>query len=190
MSNVLFIRVDDNGTIEHPILEENLREVFPDLDVNNPPSGFARFERVEVPAFEDFRVVYKTTYELSEQLTSQYGTPTYTDVYHIREMTEEEKAGKTQCPTTYGMDIDTPVYNVLDDEPATQQLEVPEKPEGDYTWDPYTNTWVNVDDLRNIFGPFFRENKLSSQNFSIDNLSDEKKQEFIDLIEAYKASRG
>lgn len=185
MADVLFIRVNDKGTIEHPIIESNLRELYPDLDINNPPTGFARFERTAPPILTDFRVVDKTTYELSSDLTQKYGTPTYIDVYHIRDMTEEEKAAKTQFVLENNLS-DVPVYNEFSPVVETQPLQIPEKPAGNYIWDPYKNNWVNLDDLEKVFGKFFAENNLVANNFNMLQLSEEKQKEFMDLVETYK----
>ena len=42
----LFIRVKDGQAFEHPILGDNFRQAFPNINVNNLPSEFARFERI------------------------------------------------------------------------------------------------------------------------------------------------
>ena len=46
----LYIRIVDGQPFEHPILGDNFREAFPDVDVTNLPPQFARFERVECNA--------------------------------------------------------------------------------------------------------------------------------------------
>ena len=44
----LFIRIDENGqAVDHPIMGDNFRQAFPDIDVNNLPSNFARFFKSE-----------------------------------------------------------------------------------------------------------------------------------------------
>jgi len=86
----LFIRIKDGQPVEHPIFEDNFRQAFPDVDVNNLPPEFARFERVERPTlgvYETF-VYKKPTYELVDGV--------YKDVWHVRDMTAEEKTAKQQ----------------------------------------------------------------------------------------------
>lgn len=45
----LFIRIVDGQPFEHPILGDNFRQAFPNVDVDNLPPEFARFERVPCP---------------------------------------------------------------------------------------------------------------------------------------------
>jgi len=80
----LFIRIKDGLPFEHPILEDNFCEAFPDIDIINLPPEFARFERVERPEIGSYQVYEGVTYELIGDI--------YKDVHHVREMTNEEKA--------------------------------------------------------------------------------------------------
>ncbi len=82
----LFIRIVDGQPIEHPILGDNFRQAFPDIDTENLPPNFAKFVRVDVPDMGP--------YEIHEG--SQYGWKdgVITDIHQIREMTEEEKIEK------------------------------------------------------------------------------------------------
>lgn len=82
----LFIRIVDGMPFEHPIIEENFCQVFPDVDINNLPPEFARFERIELPRIKPYEVYEGTTYELDKDC--------YKDVHHIRSMTDEERAIK------------------------------------------------------------------------------------------------
>jgi hypothetical protein len=43
------IRIKDGAPFEHPIAVLNFIDAFPTIDVNNLPSEFAWFERVERP---------------------------------------------------------------------------------------------------------------------------------------------
>lgn len=84
----LFIRIKDGQPFEHPILWDNFCQAFPNIDVNNLPPEFARFERVEPPALGEFEVYVGVTYEKFGDI--------YKDVHHVRDMTPEEKAIKEQ----------------------------------------------------------------------------------------------
>jgi hypothetical protein len=79
----LFIRVKDGQPFEHPILGDNFRYAFPDVDVNNLPVEFARFERVEMPPVGVYEVYEGVTYELHGAV--------YKDVHRVRPMNEQEK---------------------------------------------------------------------------------------------------
>lgn len=79
----LYIRIVDGQPFEHPIMGDNFRQAFPDVDTNNLPAGFARFERLEcnvVPGiFEHARVRYEWVGNVVK------------DVWFIEPMTPEEK---------------------------------------------------------------------------------------------------
>jgi hypothetical protein len=87
----LYIRIKDGQPFEHPILGDNFRQAFPDIDVNNLPPEFARFERVERPVLGEYEVMVSetTTYELVDGV--------YKDVWHKRDMTAEEREVKKQA---------------------------------------------------------------------------------------------
>ena len=82
----LYIRVADGKAVEHPILGDNFREAFPDIDTDNLPSGFAKFVRVAQPTTGPYEVYEGVTYELSGDV--------FTDVHQVRTMTEQEKTDK------------------------------------------------------------------------------------------------
>lgn len=42
----LIIKVADGACVGHPMAEDNFMQVFPDVDVNNLPAGFAHFNRI------------------------------------------------------------------------------------------------------------------------------------------------
>jgi hypothetical protein len=81
----LYIRIKDGQPFEHPITGDNFCQAFPDIDVNNLPPEFVRFERVECPELGEYEVLdpAEPTYELVDGI--------YKDVWHKRDMTQEEK---------------------------------------------------------------------------------------------------
>jgi hypothetical protein len=81
----LFIQIKDGKPFEHPILGENFRQAFPEIDANNLPPEFARFERVERPVLGEYQVL------VSENPTYELIDGVYKDVWHTREMNAEEK---------------------------------------------------------------------------------------------------
>lgn len=84
----LFIRIVDGKPFEHPIFGDNFREAFPDVDVNNLPPEFARFDRIPKPTADMFEVVEGPVYEWIDGIVC--------DVWAIRSMTAEEEAQKRQ----------------------------------------------------------------------------------------------
>lgn len=81
----LFIRIKDGQPFEHPIFGDNFRQAFPDVDVNNLPPEFARFERVERPIIGMYQVFE------SQEPTYQLVDGVWKDVWLVRDMTAEEK---------------------------------------------------------------------------------------------------
>lgn len=79
----LYIRIVDGQPFEHPILGDNFRQAFPHVDIDNLPPEFARFERIEQPTVEQYEVIDGVTYEWDNAIVK--------DVWHIRQMTDEER---------------------------------------------------------------------------------------------------
>jgi hypothetical protein len=82
----LYIKIKDGQPHEHPMLGDNVRQAFPEIDTTNLPSNFARFVRVEIPEIG--------TYEVYEGVTYEQSGDVFTDVHHVRQMTQEEKTAK------------------------------------------------------------------------------------------------
>jgi hypothetical protein len=79
----LFIRVSDGNPVGNPIFEGNFVEAFPGVDIDNLPQEFAEFIRVPPPVLDRFEVYEGVTYE-------KVGDK-FTDIHHVRPMTEAEK---------------------------------------------------------------------------------------------------
>jgi hypothetical protein len=84
----LFIRIKNGQPFEHPIMGDNFRQAFPDVDTSNLPAEFARFVRIQAPTVG----VYEKNLTVSYQLVDGV----YTDVFSIEQMTAEEIAAKQQ----------------------------------------------------------------------------------------------
>ena len=82
----LFIQVKDGQPFAHPIHKENFLQAFPNVDVNNLPSNFAKFERVPMPKLGPYQIYDGMTYEWDNGIVK--------DVHHISEASEEVKAEK------------------------------------------------------------------------------------------------
>lgn len=82
----LYIRVVDGAPYLHPVVEENLLQIHPEIDVNNLPDSWMPFQRIERPsdAPENFIVVAtEPTYVLEGGVVQDY--------WPVRAMTPEEK---------------------------------------------------------------------------------------------------
>jgi hypothetical protein len=82
----LFIQIRDGKPHEHPIADWNLYDAFPNIDPNNLPPEFARFERLACN-------IEIGTYEMPV-CTYQWVGNVVKDVWSTRLMTDEERAQK------------------------------------------------------------------------------------------------
>ena len=79
----LYIQVENGQTINHPAFEDNLIQAF-----GRVPDNWEPFIRVERPVPGVYEVLE------SDQPTYQKVDGTWTDVWALRPMTDEEKAAK------------------------------------------------------------------------------------------------
>lgn len=82
----LFIRIKDGQPFEHPIFGDNFIQAFPDIDIDNLPINFAKFERIEKPIIGVYEIYEGVTYERFDKIIK--------DVHIVRSMTESEKSEK------------------------------------------------------------------------------------------------
>lgn len=111
----LFIQIKNGQPFEHPILGDNFRQAFPQIDTNNLPPEFARFERIEQPVVG--------VYEVYEGLTYEWVGDVVKDVYHIRLMTAEEKIAKQELVKANFPDYDEKGY-VFNEETCSFQPKI------------------------------------------------------------------
>ena len=79
------IRIVDGQPFEHPIMVDNFQQAFPDIDLNALlPDGFAWFERKYRPMLQEHEVF------VSEQAHYEFDGTIWTDVWHVRDKTEDE----------------------------------------------------------------------------------------------------
>ena len=134
----LYIRIVDGHPFEHPILGDNFRQAFPDIDTNNLPSTFAKFTRVPAPVYG--------AYEVSEGCTYEWDGSIVTDVHRVRVMTTEEKTAKQDATKALwlGNGYASWIFNV---DTCSFDPPTPRPTDGDhYTWDESTTSWVAVED--------------------------------------------
>jgi len=167
----LYIRIKDGKPFEHPILGDNFRQAFPNIDTENLPPEFAKFIRVAPPTIGVFEVYVDTVYELVDGV--------YTDIHNVRPMTAEEKAARIEQaranlrsnwilneetlqvsppprPTVKGaypykfnvetgewLESDVPPFpSWIPSEDGLRYVAPTPRPEGQYRWDEPTLSWV------------------------------------------------
>jgi len=82
----LYIKYIDGKVVDHPILEENLRQINPQFDPVNLPETLKPFERIPAPIVGPYTKV-ESTYQLNYNGVVR-------DVHTEVEYTEEERAAK------------------------------------------------------------------------------------------------
>lgn len=132
----LYIQVKDGLPFEHPIFEDNFREAFPDVDVNNLPPHFARFTRVEPPMLGPYQVYLGVTYEPCEG--------GYTDVHHVREMNLEERANLQNLVKAHWAEKGLYPDWVFDEETCKFYPTARPNDGKMYRWDEPTLSWIGV----------------------------------------------
>jgi len=136
----LFIQIRDGITFEHPVMEDNMRQLFPEHDLETAPDGFAKFTRVERPNLSPYeKVDPEQGHEGCGCVYESDDTGGFKDVWHIIPMTVGEKAEKVsrvkgECPYASW---------IFKEEDCTMNPPLDRPTDGkDYRWDEETISWV------------------------------------------------
>jgi len=158
----LYIRIKDGQPFEHPIFGDNFRQAFPEIDTNNLPEEFARFERIAAPVFG--------VYEINEGVRYQRFGDIIKDVWTVRPMTAEEKVttqqavrdafnSREQASNWSAWTLDEATCTMVPPIPRPDPVkgkivlwcgadnnwkEAPARPEGQYKFDFFAWEWVAV----------------------------------------------
>ena len=154
MTERLYIKVDENNVhIGHPRFESNLRQVFPNHDFDfGPPAGYMSFIRVEPPeigVYEMFEPTIGGNIALAfshNGLSYDIVDGVYKDVWHVRDMTTEEKTEK-QNAVKAAFAESQPTWTSWTFNETTCQMEPPVAYPDDgaiYTWNEENQTWDAV----------------------------------------------
>lgn len=85
----LYIQIKDGKPDQHPLIESNVLQVWPDIDLNNLPPNLAKFVRIPQPNATELPVSHfqtaVCTYELAEDGV------TYQDTWRVEDMNDDEK---------------------------------------------------------------------------------------------------
>jgi hypothetical protein len=132
----LFIRIQDGRILEHPIVKENLLQAFPEIDTENLPPEFARFERVQKNIYTDVYEVAYVQYEWDGDIVR--------DVWYKRPMTENERTD-LQEKTKSAWEKDGCPSWIFNEETCTFDPPVPYPEDGNrYYWDRNLVQWVQI----------------------------------------------
>lgn len=130
-----FIKIKDGQPVDHPIIEPNFREAFPEINTENLPPEFAEFIRHPQPEIG--------VYEVYQGVEYQWIDGKVQDVHLVREMIQSEKDEKirlTKEQWTNGGGFASWIFNETEcrfDPPVPY-------PEGDeiMVWDEPTLSWI------------------------------------------------
>jgi hypothetical protein len=135
----LFIRIQNGQPFEHPILGDNFRQAFSNIDTNNLPPEFARFVRVEPPAVG--------VYEKNQTVSYQLIDGAYTDVFSVEQMTAEEIAVKQQATKDAWL-LNGFASWIFNETTCAFNPPTPRPTDGKvYRWDELTLAWIEVTNI-------------------------------------------
>lgn len=175
----LIIKIEDGKPVNHPIAEDNLKVLIPDLDVNHPPEGFAKFVRKPWPDLYGHQIVESVEYIIDPELSKLFVTTVWTDQYHVRELTQEEIVAQAQAQV-----------QAINNQ-TQQDLNAPYPAPNDgnlYIWINSLNTWLikppNFDRVMEKFKNKLIELGLSNMPpESLDFIDEDKKQELQPILD-------
>ena len=130
---MLFIKVENNQTVNHPVTLENLQMIYSNFDIANPPDGYMPFNRADFPVGQGPYEVHQAEYVINGNVVNE--------VYQTRLMTEEEKQQQWD-----NMDAYKPYPSwVLNKEICIWEPPVPYPVTGEkYQWNEETQNWEPV----------------------------------------------
>jgi len=132
----LYIETENGVTKNHPAFEENLIQAF-----GSVPEHWVPFVRIEPPVLSIYKVFEdpQSTYEKVDGV--------WTDVFHIRDMTTEEKAARQQeAKDSWAKlpDLDNFAAWVFDEVTCSYQPPIPRPTDRPVFWQGTTNSWVDL----------------------------------------------
>lgn len=134
----MYIKIKDNKPFEHPILAENFILAFPEIDVNNLPSDFALFERVERPNIGPYGKNLRNEYEMQEDGTVK-------EVWYYDDMSEQEKIDKQNEAKELWSSSNGFASWVFNEELCLYEPPVPFPQDGKrYVWRESDTSWVEI----------------------------------------------
>jgi len=133
-----YIRVTDGNAVGHPIIGENFVRAFPQIDVNNLPTEFSEFIRLDPPALKVYDVYLGVTYEKVGNV--------FQDVHHVRAMTVEEKEARQTAAKEEWAFTGVTASWVFYEDICQFAPPVPKPDDGKaYEWNEATLSWIEVE---------------------------------------------
>ena len=156
-----YIKIDENNKpIDHPHLEENVKELYPDHDFSSPPAGWLEFIRKppKAGAYQKFDESIGADIALAfphNGLEYKLIDGKIEDYWHCIDMTDEEKKAQQDKvkahwaaldpagPASWSFDEATCRYKAPVDLPSNAWSET--NPNGShYKWNEKTTSWEQI----------------------------------------------
>lgn len=170
----LVIEIKDGKTVNHPIAEENLRAIIPDLDINNPPPGYARFIRKPHPELLPLQTLESVEYIIDPLLSEQFNTTVWTDKYNIKELSDEDiielAIQETRSANERMRESMGAPYSAPDDGNL-------------YIWSVSSNTWILMpENFNELVSEFTKKmNELGLSEISLEQLDSLEEDKLVQL---------
>jgi hypothetical protein len=133
----LIIQIKDGKPYEHPILLDNFKQAFPDIDINNLPNTYAWFKRIPRPKLKPYEKGFNTTYEIVDDICQ--------DVWYPIPMTPEEKL-QTQNEVKHLWSLFNRPSWTFNEETCQFDPPIPYPTDGkQYTWNEEQLNWILAD---------------------------------------------
>ena len=142
----LYIQVKDGITLNHPVFEDNLLQVFSLI-----PADWEPFTRVQQPEVGPYQ------YLDSPVPSYKKISGVWTDVWLLRDMSATEKAAKQQAVKDIWAAQDQALNYaawVFSEELCKFVPPVPYPPTGDYSWSGVDNNWKETIPYPSSGGPY------------------------------------
>jgi hypothetical protein len=181
----LFIKLENGEPINHPILEENLKLYYSDLDIENPPEGYAKFIRKPFPVLNNFEIIESIEYVIDQDYWPS-NIPVYTDKYNIRSLTDEEMI-QIADDQTKQMNEGMRIYS---------NAPYPAPDDGNlYVWSGSSSSWIlkpeNFDEMVNRFIEKMKElNLFGLTPEQLNNIEPDKKIQLQQIVDELNTSQG
>lgn len=133
----LFIQIRDGQPFQHPIFADNFRAAFPEVDTNNLPAEFARFERIPAPALGPYEKNQRVQYEIGADGVCR-------DVWYAEPMSQDEIIAKQEQVKAYWAEHGFASW-VFDEQLCEFVPPTPRPDDGkNYMWDEVAKDWIDL----------------------------------------------
>ncbi len=135
-----YIQIVNGQPYEHPIIEWNFIQAFPEIDVNNLPPEYCPFVRVQAPILGVYQHNQTVSYGLVDGLAG-----TYTDIWACEDMTAEEITAKQDAVKASWAENDGFASWVFNEETCSFDPPTPQPADlanQTYVWNEETLSWI------------------------------------------------